>query len=121
MTNHMNEFSKLFDGEQRYAGEPRPVADARPAPAPVRISPEVRETILEGLRRFRGDDLERAIHAFGHEPKGANAAYIDRLKASRAKIESAIAFVEALPWSAERIGLAPVMLGPLTQGVTNGK
>ncbi len=70
---------------------------ARYAPAPVRISPEVLETILEALRRFKGDDLERAVHAFGRDPKGANANYIDRLKASRAKIESAIAFVEALP------------------------
>ncbi len=69
----------------------------RPAPAPARISPEVRETILKGLRRFKGDDLERAIHAFGREPKGANANYIDQLKATRAKIERAIAFVEALP------------------------
>ena len=76
---------------------PPEIADATPATAPVRISPEVRETILESLRRFKGDDLERAVHAFGREPKGANANYIDRLKASRAKIESAIAFVEALP------------------------
>lgn len=72
-------------------------ASVESAPAPARISQEVRETILEGLRRFKGDDLERAIHAFGREPKGANAAYIDRLKASRVKIETAIAFVEALP------------------------
>lgn len=76
---------------------PPEIADEGSAPAPLRISPEVRETILEGLRRFKGDDLERATHAFGRDPKGANAAYIDRLKASRAKIESAIAFVEALP------------------------
>lgn len=65
--------------------------------APVRISPEVRETIVRALCRDKGDDLERAIHAFGREPKGANANYIDQLKATRAKIERAIAFVEALP------------------------
>lgn len=48
------------------------IADATPAPAPVRISPEVRETILQAL-----DNL--------------------RWKYTEIEINGAIAFVEALP------------------------
>lgn len=48
MTNHMNEFSKMFDGNHRYAGDPQP------APAPVanpKIGTRARQAALACLGR----------------------------------------------------------------------
>jgi hypothetical protein len=62
----------------------------RPAPAPARISPEVRETILRSLRMVLSQDESRARWV---ECRQDYAELVGRIDAGKA----AIAFVEALP------------------------
>lgn len=69
---------------------PPEIADATPAPDPVRISPEVRETILRVLRAHCDSECRWASAVSPHS---------DGYKAAWARVddmEDAIAFVEAL-------------------------
>ena len=69
---------------------PPEIADATPAPAPVRISPEVRETIMRALRMVLSQDTSRARWV---ECRQEYTELVGRIDAGK----DAIAFIEALP------------------------
>jgi len=70
---------------------PPEIADNVPAPAPVRISPEVRETILESLRLTKNRLVERVSQV------GVSSIRRPHLVSQIEGVQSAIAFVEELP------------------------